>query len=77
MTIAASTLLANDTDPNGLPLSITGVSNPTNGTVSYDPNTQSVTFVPATGYSGAASFTYSIGDTNGRNSLRERSTLRQ
>ena len=65
ITIAASALLANDTDPNGLSLSITGVSNPINGTVSYDANTQSVTFVPVTGYSGAASFTYSIGDTNG------------
>ena len=65
ITLAASMLLANDTDPNGLSLSITGVSNPTNGTVSYDANAQTVTFVPVTGYSGAASFTYSIGDTNG------------
>ena len=65
ITIAASALLANDTDTGGLPISFTGVSNPSNGTVSYDANTQSVTFVPVTGYSGTASFTYSIGDTNG------------
>src|ERR1019366_6863619 len=66
--IAASALLANDTDPNGLPLSITGVSNPTNGTVSYNATTKTVTFVPNTDYSGAASFTYSITDANGGSS---------
>jgi len=65
ITIAASALLANDTDPNGLPLSITGVSNPTNGTVSYDAIAKTVTFVPASGYSGNASFSYTIGDANG------------
>jgi hypothetical protein len=62
ITIAASALLANDTDPNGLPLSITGVSNPTNGAVSYDPGTQAVTFVPTAGYTGPASFSYIISD---------------
>jgi hypothetical protein len=65
LTIAASTVLANDTDPNGLPLSLTGVSNPTNGTVSYNANTQTVTFVPNANYTGTASFTYSIADTAG------------
>jgi hypothetical protein len=65
ISIAASSLLANDTDPNGLALSVTGVSNPSNGTVSYNSTTQLVTFVPTTGYAGAASFTYSIADTAG------------
>jgi hypothetical protein len=65
MTIAASALLANDTDPNGLPLSITSVGSPTNGTVSYDANAKTVTFVPTAGYIGAAGFSYTIGDTNG------------
>src|SRR5262249_25366289 len=65
LSIQASTLLANDTDPNNLPLSVTGVSNATNGTVSYDPNTQMVTFVPTAGYNGPASFTYSITDGQG------------
>jgi Domain of unknown function (DUF4082)/Bacterial Ig domain/Cadherin-like domain len=65
ISIPASTLLANDTDPGGLPLSVTGVSNPTNGTVSYNSSTQNVTFVPATGFSGTGSFTYSITDSNG------------
>jgi len=63
LTIPASALLANDTDPNAYPLSITGVSNPTNGTVTYDTNTQTVTFVPTNNYTGPASFTYTI--TNG------------
>ena len=60
--IAASALLANDTDPLGLPLSITGVSNPSNGTVTYNSSTQTVSFVPTTGYTGLASFTYTITD---------------
>jgi hypothetical protein len=64
-TIAVSTLLANDTDPNGLPITFTGVSNPLNGTVSYNSNTQQVTFVPTAGYAGAASFSYSITDADG------------
>ena len=60
--IAASALLANDTDPNGLPLSITGVSNPSNGTVTYNASTQTVSFVPTVITPGPASFTYSITD---------------
>jgi hypothetical protein len=48
-----------------LPLSITGVGSPTNGTVSYDAIAKTVTFVPASGYSGNASFSYTIGDANG------------
>ena len=62
--IAASTILANDSDPNGYPLSISGVSNPSNGSVTYDPGSQTVTFVPANNYTGPAGFTYSI--TNGQ-----------
>lgn len=65
ISIAASTLLANDSDTAGLSISLTGVSNSVNGAVSYDPNTQQVTFVPTAGFTGNASFTYTIGDTNG------------
>jgi len=64
-TIAASALLANDTDPNGQPISITGVGNPGNGSVSYDANAKTVTFIPTSGYTGTASFTYSIADSGG------------
>ena len=62
MSIPASTLLANDTDPNGLTLSISGVSNASNGTVSYNASTQTISFVPASNYTGPASFTYTITD---------------
>jgi Domain of unknown function (DUF4082)/Cadherin-like domain/Bacterial Ig domain len=63
LAIPAASLLANDTDPNGYTLSISGVSNPVNGTVAYDVTTQVVSFTPATGYLGAANFAYTI--TNG------------
>ena len=75
VTIAASALIANDTDPNGLPLSITSVSNPTNGTVSYDAVAQSVTFVPDAGYTGTASFTYSVADSSGATASASASLL--
>ena len=65
LSISASALLANDTGPSSYTLSISGVGNPTNGTVSYNASTQTVTFVPMTGYTGAASFTYTITDGHG------------
>ncbi|MET3898989.1 hypothetical protein ABIB57_002941 [Devosia sp. UYZn731] len=63
--IAAATLLANDTDANGDPLSITGVSAATNGTVSFNAQTNIVTFTPTTNYTGAASFSYAVSDGRG------------
>jgi hypothetical protein len=63
LTIAEATLLANDTDPNGYPLSITSVGAPANGTVRWNAGTKTATFLPTTGYSGPASFDYTI--TNG------------
>ena len=65
ISISASALLANDSDPNGLPLSISGVSDPTHGTVTYDSNTQTVSFVPTVNYVGSASFTYTVTDGQG------------
>ncbi|MCA1453720.1 DUF4082 domain-containing protein [Bradyrhizobium sp. BRP22] len=65
LTIAASALLANDTDPNGDQLTITGVSGAVNGTVSFNAQTNVVTFTPTAGYTGAASFTYAISDGRG------------
>jgi len=65
LTIDASQLLVNDVDPNGLALSVAGVSNPINGSVSYDAQTNAITFNPSASYSGPASFTYSITDTAG------------
>ena len=62
LSIPASALLANDTDPSGLPLSITGVSNPSNGTATYNSSTQTISFVPTGNYTGPAGFTYTISD---------------
>jgi Domain of unknown function (DUF4082)/Bacterial Ig domain len=63
--IPTSSVLANDTDPNGDPLTVTGVSLPTNGTVSLDSQNSIITFTPATGYTGPAGFTYAIADGRG------------
>ncbi|MEG4293990.1 cadherin-like domain-containing protein, partial [Microcoleus sp. C2C3] len=60
VTIAASTLLANDTDANGDSLSLTGVSNPVNGSVTF--SNGNVIFTPSTNFTGNASFDYSISD---------------
>ncbi|WP_184695814.1 DUF4082 domain-containing protein [Rhizobium leguminosarum] len=62
LSIAAASLLANDTDADGDPLSITGVNGGVNGTVTFNSQTKSVTFTPTAGYTGAASFSYSISD---------------
>ena len=72
LSLSASTLLANDSDPSGLPMSIAGVSNPTNGTVSYDANANTITFVPNAGYAGSASFKYSVTDCEWRLVVRKR-----
>ncbi|MET7243341.1 DUF4082 domain-containing protein [Methylobacterium sp. EM32] len=65
VTFSTSTLLANDTDPNGDPLSVTGVSGATNGTVALNAANSTITFTPTTGYTGAAGFTYAISDGRG------------
>ena len=63
--IPASTLLAGITDPLGYSVSLSGVSNPINGTVSFNASSQTVTFVPTTGYTGPASFIYTVSDGHG------------
>ncbi|MGJ5628374.1 calcium-binding protein [Nostoc sp. CALU 1950] len=69
VTISASTLLANDTDPDSNPLSITGVSNATNGSAVLNNNGTAsntaddfIVFTPTTGFSGNASFNYTLSD---------------
>ena len=68
-TIAASSLTANDSDPDGDALSVIGVSAPTNGTVvlNTQPNPQNntITFTPNAGYTGPASFSYTVSDGRG------------
>ena len=58
-------MLANDNDANADPLVITGVGNAVNGTVAFDSQNNIVTFTPTSGYSGIASFTYTISDGHG------------
>ncbi|WP_196510328.1 calcium-binding protein, partial [Nostoc sp. NZL] len=69
VTISASTLLANDTDPNNNPLSITAVSNATNGSAVLNNNgtplnsaDDFIVFTPTTGFSGNGSFNYTLSD---------------
>lgn len=63
--IPAANLMANDTDADGDPLLITGVSGASHGSVVYNPATAEVTFTPDVGYTGPASFEYAISDGHG------------
>ena len=78
---ATANLLANDTDPNGDPLTITvvGESDPaagpitivdpltgaTQGTLEVNPITGETTFTPAPGFVGTVQLPYTIEDSNG------------
>ena len=68
-TIAATSLIGNDSDPDGDALSVIGVSAPTHGTVvlNTQPNPQNntITFTPNSGYTGPATFSYTISDGRG------------
>lgn len=55
-------LLSNDSDVDGDELSITAVSYAANGTAVLDVVAGTVTFTPAGGYSGTASFDYTLSD---------------
>ena len=61
---AADGVLAND---SGAGLSVLSSSEPSNGTLSLDPD-GALTYVPTTGYHGTDSFTYSVQDEYGRDS---------
>lgn len=64
ITLAAAALLANDTDADGDVLTIVGAGNPAHGQIIQQPG-GSLTFTPAAGYTGPASFTYTVSDGNG------------
>ena len=57
-------VLGNDTDPDGDPLTVTSYTQPTNGTVSVNPD-GSFTYTPNANYNGADQYTYTISDGNG------------
>jgi hypothetical protein len=55
-------VLANDSDPDGDPLTVTAVSPPAHGTVVVNPD-QTVTYLPDAGFRGATdTFTYTVSD---------------
>lgn len=57
-------VLANDTDPNGDPLTVSAVTQGSSGAVSINANS-TVTYTPKTGFKGRDSFTYTVSDGNG------------
>jgi Ca2+-binding RTX toxin-like protein len=65
LVLSAAALLANDSDPDGDTLHLVSVGHATHGDVVFDAIHQTVTFSPAAGYSGAASFTYTMSDGRG------------
>jgi len=75
LTVAAAALLDGDTDADGDVLELAGVSNAENGTVSLDDkgdedaSNDEVTFTPTPGFSGFASFDYTVADGFGGSAL--------
>ncbi|WP_283105724.1 Ig-like domain-containing protein, partial [Shewanella kaireitica] len=63
-TFTAESIIANDSDPDGDALSIISVGNAQNGTVTLTADGD-VTFTPTTGYTGPASYEYTIQDPDG------------
>ncbi|MEJ7598941.1 MAG: Ig-like domain-containing protein [Kofleriaceae bacterium] len=60
VTVTTTTLLANDSDPDGQTPTVTAVGNPQNGTVLRAGN--DITFTPTANFSGIATFDYTISD---------------
>ena len=60
-------LLANDTDPDGDPLTVVSATlvDATQGTVTQDPVTLEWTFTPSAGFNGTATINYTIQDQDG------------
>jgi uncharacterized repeat protein (TIGR01451 family) len=60
---ATVTVLDNDSDPNGDTISVTGVTQPASGSVTFTAG--SVTYTPVAGFTGDATFRYTITDARG------------
>jgi hypothetical protein len=54
-------VLANDSDPDKDPLTVIGLSQPTNGTIVLNAN-GTITYTPRKGFTGIDSFTYKLTD---------------
>jgi hypothetical protein len=61
LTVAAPGVLANDSDPDGDALSAVLVAGPSHGTLTLNPD-GSFSYIPATGFAGADTFTYRASD---------------
>jgi RHS repeat-associated protein len=64
-TPASIAVLTNDTDPDHDPLTVTGITQGSNGTVTF--TAQTVTYTPSAGFLGTDTFTYTISDGKGEN----------
>ncbi|WP_171060576.1 Ig-like domain-containing protein [Poseidonocella sp. HB161398] len=62
LAIAASDLLANDSDPDGDLLSLASYTQPAHGTLAAGPQPGDLVYTPAAGFSGIDSFTYAASD---------------
>ena len=67
LVIEASSLLANDTDADGDEISVTAVANAKNGDVTLENGL--IVFAATEGYTGPASFEYTIMDSSGQTSV--------
>ncbi|MEC9291283.1 MAG: Ig-like domain-containing protein [Pseudomonadota bacterium] len=65
LVIPEGTLLANDSDPDGDPLNVTGVTVVSGGGTATIDSAGNVTYVPALNYNGPVVLEYSISDGNG------------
>ncbi|MBR9973242.1 cadherin-like domain-containing protein [Magnetospirillum sulfuroxidans] len=68
LTLKASDLLANDSDPDGGTLSIVGVGNAAHGAVTLNAD-GTITFTPEAGFEGEATFEYTVSDGQGGTSV--------
>jgi Bacterial Ig domain len=58
-------VLANDSDPNGDPISVISVTDPANGSVTVEDDGSLTYYAPAPGFKGPDNFDYTISDGNG------------
>jgi Ca2+-binding RTX toxin-like protein len=63
-TFKITSILGNDSDADGDSLSVSNLSNPSNGSVSLNPD-NTVTYTPDNNFTGSDSFSYTIDDGNG------------
>jgi VCBS repeat-containing protein len=68
-TVITGNVLANDTDPDGDPLTVSSYTPTTYGTLSITPATGAVTYTPIANWSGSETTTYRVSDGQGGNTM--------